>query len=885
MIRDQSMVEVDNNKTGIRRLIWNMREFIRSRTQPTYFLREDSPEFLKRDKKLIVKTIKHDSKYLDFVPEDILEEELSRLNMPGDNIINIAIKRGYIIGRETPRVLLGEKARDLIIQYLNSQADYKEDMFNRGSGFNRTKFVIDQLDDNLISNDLFKQKIIKLAIQKGYNLDRHSPDYLKQNSILAERYFSNVVRNYMEFGDANSIMNPELLRNPEFLRNYISMFKNNGINNDVILQSLIYKDECFSTLKNDIGIFQYVFENLTPVNLTSFFNKFFSDDELEEFLSNNTFQGKLGRVASLFAKDKNILNSINAKMLDERYQWIPDYKMSLISLDPYFQEEIIGLDDFRLNLYKRTTEFVEQNTHRWYKFDGNIVENLSNGRYDELISDLYQQARNGNKISAQDIETLTHLFSTSSIFYSNTFNITSKEELEHYEEIRELVCDTVLNNPDLGDEQLTGPIEKYLRNFKDLSQLDRTKLALLEKYFNMDLSEASKLIETFSQDIDNVTSKDIHQQNIIEQIKAIKNIFETDNIDVLKQVADMDIFVEYDLSQSSFLMEQAEELFEDLFKQDLYMPHEKDRIGTTVYDGKEVEVFDAGTDLKMIVKTVANGSNRNFREIWNGLTSNIGFGGVTGLRFNTCTSYMTDENLLHKGENYHNTVILGFGDGTKDYSFKGMYNCDKHTSMYDSLKALSNDAGGKFQSPHTLEEDTDNSYNEIVINTISVDEQGNMTKMQPDYVVYIKEHSNLTLEDLESDDMWQNSKRFASEFGIPIVIIDREKIMESERKKIIEMTEGIQEEKSSTDAKKILKKVQHYEARYGRDSMTEYLPEKKRIELEEEIRQRETEQQRGILVPEIDEMEAREREEKKKQDILERQAKLRQTIAINGEDR
>ena len=57
------------------------------------------------------------------------------------------------------------------------------------------------------------------------------------------------------------------------------------------------------------------------------------------------------------------------------------------------------------------TQVVNSKTNRWNRFEENILNNLSDGYYDELIDDLYEQAQAGNKITQEDIETLTFLFS------------------------------------------------------------------------------------------------------------------------------------------------------------------------------------------------------------------------------------------------------------------------------------------------------------------------------------------------------------------------------------------------------------------------------------------------------------------------------------------
>src|SRR5699024_11861513 len=112
-----------------------------------------------------------------------------------------------------------------------------------------------------------------------------------------------------------------------------------------------------------------------------------------------------------YAKDNTILQSLNGELLKDQYQSIPNYKMQLIAKNSRFQDRILGLNDYENSLYNKIAQLVSQKTDRWNRFEKNIVENLSDGYYGELINDLYEQAKQGNKITAEDLETLTFLLS------------------------------------------------------------------------------------------------------------------------------------------------------------------------------------------------------------------------------------------------------------------------------------------------------------------------------------------------------------------------------------------------------------------------------------------------------------------------------------------
>ena len=610
-------------------------------------------------------------------------------------------------------------------------------------------------------------------------------------------------------------------------------------------------------IKADVELLQTVFEKIEPNNLKKFFDKFYSKEELVGiFNQSDKLQGKLLKLSRLYNRDDTVLETLDFRLLDEKYSNIPEYKIQLIAKMQTTQEDILKLDPYKLSLYNRMTQLVSKKTNSWNRLEENILKNLTDGYYNELIEDLRVNEQEGENLGIENIESLTFLFSkkcqpqmyTRNYVLANVddkvaeqllkkesnniFNITSKEELEHYEEIKEMICNAVLNNPDLDDEQSMF-YSKYLVNIKLFSKIDRVKMVLLEKYYNMELKEAEDILSKFGTDIEEIIGKNEQQRRIIEQIKAIKNIFQTDNLEELQKIAELDNLEKSDLSISTYLMEKSKEIFEQKYKDNLYITKNEDRIDTVEYKGKKIEVFDANVDFQMIVKTIAT-TSENSQDIWNSLTRK-GAGDNRVLRYYTCTSYMTDENLLKKINDQQ--VILGFSQSCNGYSFGAMYTHDAHTVFYtgDTINMVDN---GKYMFPETLETNTNNEYNEIVINTLNHDENGNITKMQPDYIVYIKEKSQLGMEDIENDPIWVNSKRIASEFEIPIVMIDREKVMENEKNKIKGMLKSITNETSSLQVLKLVKKIDHYNSRYDKENIEEFVPDEKIELLRKEIQER-----------------------------------------------
>lgn len=86
-------------------------------------------------------------------------------------------------------------------------------------------------------------------------------------------------------------------------------------------------------------------------------------------------------------------------------------------------------------------------------------------------------------------------------------------------------------------------------------------------------------------------------------------------------------------------------------------------------------------------------------------------------------------------------------------------------------------------------------HNEIVSDRLKYNEQGKYEKDIPQFVVWIKEDEN---ENRKEDDRWRMTKKAASQLGVPIVVIDREKFVIREAEKIKLMEEIFLGEKENT---------------------------------------------------------------------------------------
>ena len=247
MEKEKSLI-ARSDKRGIRKIVNNVVEFIKSKVDKSYILSESSPEFLKRNRDLILKTIKANVNYLDQVSDDILLEELLQEQLPSNGIVDTAFKRGYTFGKDSSPILVSEHAKKAILQYVEMQKNTtdKDNVFTRRSLF-KIEYLLENLDESILQDLDFREKLLDLAIEKGYNITEYSPMHLKQIHRLAENYYRDLLENNIDGILTKNILSPELLKSKEFLENYFNLLKQKGIDDETIVSSLTYNEECTNT--------------------------------------------------------------------------------------------------------------------------------------------------------------------------------------------------------------------------------------------------------------------------------------------------------------------------------------------------------------------------------------------------------------------------------------------------------------------------------------------------------------------------------------------------------------------------------------------------------------------------------------------------------------
>ena len=545
----------------------------------------------------------------------------------------------------------------------------------------------------------------------------------------------------------------------------------------------------------------------TGISLQTVMDKIFVNYELDKIFREEELPDKVARLKELCENYPTMLEFVSPKILLPQYEKISLHKLQLLVRVTQMKSALMGLSHYELELYTRMSNGIKENLNGWQEIEYNILSNFKQNEYKELMNDLMEKSKLDEKMTREELQKLTDLFSGYSVnfFRGNIFNITKREELKHFEEIRDFTCDTILRNPQLDEEEAIKPITKYLKSFIHLSTMDRMKMAILEKQYNLSLKEAEALIKTFGEGIEEIETDCTEERKIVEMVKDIKAICECRNIDNFKEIKCESAI---DLSQSVLLRQNIRNIYQKLYQDTLYQIDEKDRINDVYYDGKTIPIYEPGENFAMFVKRVVpvNDPKMSYEEIWKELGK--------PLRYKTSVSYMTPENLLDMKGMYPQ-IIFGFSTN-ESYSIEAMYREDAVTPFLFGDELFVDEYDSQYEIPAKLEANTYGGYNELIINTLSQNEGGRIEKTKPSYIVYIQENQQ---EDKEQNKLWMDSLKAARDFGIPIIILDREKIRQQQREQIINK---YAEAKKTDD--RLLAQMYHYIERYGTETLEDVIP-------------------------------------------------------------
>lgn len=456
------------------------------------------------------------------------------------------------------------------------------------------------------------------------------------------------------------------------------------------------------------------------------------------------------KISRMYEKNNAVVQNIDFEILDEKYEkLLGEDKINLISCYNT-QKRVLALDDKQLEVFaKCVNQYEEKNqTEEWQLLGDEILNHF--GGYDELLDNLDLKS-----LSSKDIDTLSRILPN-----SNWCEITNIEQIRNYDEIVKKKCDEIMHNEN--------------------SSIENKKQALVQKIFGHDLNYARDIMLRFGED-----NEKLNEGDAKNYVRCLQEIEKCKNPEILREVYEN---CEPLKINKLFLERSLKNEYCKKYNEGLYIPKEKDR------EPGEVPIYNAGTDFKMIIHSVAAYTNpftnedrekaKNYKNDWNrpSISSQ-----------QVCTSYIRNDML---GTAKINSICYGFTNLKEDsLMLSGADNLD--TSWKSSLvvEAQTNNVE-RYYTPDEQINRTER-YNEIDFRRIQ-----DGKKMQPNYIVVFKENGKML--------NFEEAKNASKQWGdMPIVIVDKDECIKSEKQKVKDMIAEYKKNPSTELKKQINQKIRN----------------------------------------------------------------------------
>ena len=440
-----------------------------------------------------------------------------------------------------------------------------------------------------------------------------------------------------------------------------------------------------------------------------------------------------------------VYQNLDFRLLDNKYlKLLGEDKINQIGCYPEVQELVLKLNEKNLKAWAKCIDTYMHNngTEEWTVIANEILNNLSNGQYDDLIENI-------DNLDNADINKLIKVLQR-----ENVFEIKCEKDLENFELIKQQRCDKLIQS----------------------SEIKNKKNAVLEKLFGTDDGYAESLLRRYGQGIDSLPESEA--KNFIKSIQMLVNCQSGEILEQIYNECEETVFIDKVGIEKALKKEYAKLYNEGLFKIENAVP-----IGENMYS--------AGTDFKMIITSLEpySGEKRqsNYKNDWNRPKISTP---------HLCASYIREDMM---GTALICDICYGFDcmredslvlSGPKDiYSSKN--------SMVSICRGYGDRSSDEMYFIPDEQINHTRSYNEMDFRRIQGGE-----KKQPSYIVVFKQNGII--------DKLENAKKASKDWGgLPIVVIDRDECLESERNKVKQMEAEYREFPSPELARAIYYKIRN----------------------------------------------------------------------------
>ncbi len=531
-------------------------------------------------------------------------------------------------------------------------------------------------------------------------------------------------------------------------------------------------------------------------------NKFYYSKMLDQYIEemiNSEFTNEIEQkevkelLEEILTRNKNLLETLDIRMLNKDIvNLFGKAKLERMVTDEFFQRNILELSKEQMQFYA-------------YILNYNLVD------FNERAGDLsIYSCKNIKLEDLQNLDEKDRLKAISIILSEGSFNINDISELNEYYEKRRKICQEIIDNPNIANEEYDKELEdeneiseipfELLFEMHDLSDLDKIRYAICEAKYGMSLEKAKALYRAFGRDIDKIAQSE--EARVIKELIAI---LEEDNIEKLKEVNLEENYANYEGTIN--IVPNLRNAYLKKYKETLYQVNEEDYIETQSIKTKgkktDVKIYNVlgknndKADFNMIVTSLGGiyCYNHNYDDLksdWDRADKN----------HTISCSYIGNDFLGVVDENY----LLGFSD-IRENELLQARNQDAGT-VESTFCNWSNLNKCEFLTPKN-QINSSKIYNELFIER-KLEKDGKLINRIPTFAVFIAE----TIDDIydNKNDRWKETKRMSAELGIPIAVIDGTQCARLEFEKVQEMIKTVKEERRMDLIPQIIHKIENNRA-------------------------------------------------------------------------
>jgi len=327
--------------------------------------------------------------------------------------------------------------------------------------------------------------------------------------------------------------------------------------------------------------------------------------------------------------------------------------------------------------------------------------------------------------------------------------------------------------------------------------LDKAKNAYFNKYFNINIEEAREIVRLYGFSIDQFNNE--MNVNYINAIKSVLGVTKLETLqqsynDKLEPISfDETLFIDQSLRQmfgknmSDSMFKVVDEQGKQLVEPMSYATYQYEKDGKILT--KQIPIYSTGLDFKMLVhSTAAYGEmqliNDNYFDSWNKSDRKKNHG--------ICCSLISNDNL---GMAAINDVLFGFDSfDPKALRKSAPYDIYTQNDGYD----IEENRPVRYMSVQDIINNTRHTHNESTLereelrkNKVTVE----CPNIQPSYVIICSDMK---------EEIKQKALKCATEMNLPIVYLDKTKIVENEVNKIDKL---IAECNNSNDINKVISNI------------------------------------------------------------------------------